>query len=304
MPTKERTFRELVRRYADSKVRTTPRYRRELVRILNRVATRLESAGMDLGIKKMSDAHVMLVFETAGGSLSNRSYEAEMFRTFLKHEKVVTEPLRMPKPDPERPRISPETFAKLHEAALRAGDVRGAIILLLESLTIRRVGISRLRPEDISQSSVQVLDKGRMGGKPRRIPITPEVWEQLQQYLDWRQRQIMATLQRNPSAAIPRRLIIWTRFGSMGDAKTGALDLYVKKCGARCGVNLSHHMMRRMACRELWEAGERPEVAMKITGHSELETFLTYVGSMDAQTAALMSAMLEKRRMVAQPVRT
>lgn len=299
MPTKERTFREAVQRYVQTRSGVTPTYRRTLERILNQIGDRLAEAGLELNVAKMGDREVMAAFETAQGGLSNRRYQADMLRTFLRRNRVVTEPLRTPTPSPERPRIAPEQFVQIHEAALRAGDLRGAAVLLLESLTIRRVGISRLRPEDISPTSVQVLDKGRYGGKPRRIPITPEVWEQLQQYLGWRQREIMRVLAERPEHPIPKRLIIWTHRVRMGDASRTLLDSWVKQCGARCGVNLSHHMMRRMACRELWEATDRPEVAMEISGHSNLKTFLMYVGSMDSQKQALVATMLEKRQTLA-----
>jgi integrase len=295
MPTKERTFMESVRQYADRKIKTTPRYRREIVRTLTRAGERLARAGMELGVRRMGDREVLFVYETAGGGLTNRRYEAEMLRSFLRASGNVTSPLSAPLSVPERPRVTPEAFDSIYEAALRAGDLRGACILLLESLSIRRIGVSRMRPEDLSPSSVTVLDKGRMGGKPRRIPITPEVWEQLQQYLEWRQGEIMRVLAANPTHPIPRRLIVWAKATTMGDARLSALDLYVKACGRRAGVNLSHHMLRRMACRELWENTDKPEVAMEISGHKDLEVFLSYVGSMESQKAALVAKVMESR---------
>jgi integrase len=84
------------------------------------------------------------------------------------------------------------------------------IIYLGADLGLRKVEIKRQKMGDIDlrKRTLDVLHKGRCGGKPGRNPIhelTPLIYGE---YMDWRQKQILDVKQGNPDAKDPGTLII------------------------------------------------------------------------------------------------
>lgn len=297
MPTTIRRYREEVANYAGNRRNTTERHKSELRRVLMHIGDRLEKGGMELHIPSMGNKEVEYVHDTAPGGPQNIYYQTHIFRTFLKRHGIITEPIATPLPEPDRPRTTPEQYDMAYRKALEAGDIVGATVVLLESLTIRRIGVMRLIPKDIKPTHINVLDKGRNGGTPRTIPITPDVWEQLQQYLAWRKQKIQEVLERRPDCPIPTKLIIWVGVNAMGNCGRTKMDSIVLAVGARVGIHLTHHPMRRMGCRELRKVcGDRTDIAMKISGHTDEKTFLTYSGVEEEEKASLMQKMMEERQ--------
>lgn len=266
---------------------------------LQRCARILLSTGLTMNPNKMTQEHLAAIRDGISGRPRNKQFYTEMLRRFLRFLGNPLPNFRWPDYTPDRPRVRPEDWATAMEGCYQANDIRGATVLLLESLSIRRVGITRLKPEDIFQTHILVTGKGRMGGKYRKIPITPEIYLQLQEYIAWRQREIKRVLNNNPQTKIPEKLIIWARVKAMGSCSGKSIDTIVKDAGRRVGVKLTNHPIRRMACRELYEAvkatGKPMRTAMEITGHQNEQVFMTYVGSIEDDARELIQVLVEQR---------
>jgi len=285
----------------------TERYINEVENTVKRCMEILEDHGRLVAPQSVTQNDLALIRECIpfgkNGTQLNKQRHLTLFQSFLKKcGNANTEALQWPEHVPNRPSISPEDFAKVTMECYDNMDIRGATVLLLLSLSARRVAVLRSRPEDIGQDSIILRDKGRGGGKLRRIPLSPEDRDQLQQYLNWRQSQIQRVLSNNPKAKIPDRLIIWARQNAMGNVGKTAIDKLIKNCGRRAGVTLTSHMPRRMTSRELYyackETGEPIDTAMEITGHKDKNIFMQYVGAIDDNKRLLMDKVREHRTLL------
>lgn len=301
MPTIRQRYREAVREYIGAEMALNgAKWRRRAERMLLTAGELLESEGLLEHQKSMTDAHVAAVYRLTSGGTPMKVYATQAFRSMLAAYGVRTRPLRVKRPEPNRPRIGLEDFLTIHRAARAQGDVQGATVLLLGSLTLRAVGMLRLRPQDVNQSEIIVRDKGRMDGAVRRIPITPSIWAQLQDYLDWRQQTILVTIERRPGASIPDSLLIQTR-PRLAPMSYDTLLALCHRCGRRAGMRLSPHMLRRMACRELvQQCGGRLDVAMRISGHKDVQMLMDYAGETADEKRDLIVRMMEERDRMAE----
>jgi integrase len=309
MPRTTEAFSKALREYLkDMEIRGLSNYTLKGARVnLKRGAEILRKNNMTVNPATMTQEHLAVIRDHSSGGIAYRRLLVEWMSRLMKfcgnHQKpfVWTETAR------NRPRITPEEWAECLEACYDSGDIRGATVLLLESLTIRRIGVIRMSPEDIEPTRVKVTGKGRMGGKQRFIPITAEMYALLQDYLGWRKREIKKALAINPQATIPDKLIIWRNGGNLGNMKDWGLDRMLRRVGRRVGVHLTHHMIRRMACRELYylcrETGRAVEDAMAISGHSTHRVFMDYAEITEDDSRTLIVA-LQKRRLLSESERT
>jgi len=267
---------------------------------LKNAAKILDAADVMVAPHRMTKEHLAIVRDETPGSQIYKKMRTETLRRFLKHQGNYIQNFRWVRPEPNRKRIRFEDWALSIEKCWEIGDIRGATVLLLESLTIRGIGVTRMTPDDIMPTCVWTMDKGRLGGKKRKIPITPEIYIQLQQYLDWRRLEVTRILKANPRAEIPTGLIIWTRRAVMGSCTRATIEAIVKGAGRRVGVSLNSHPIRRMACQELFEAVKNSELtiqeAMAISGHENEKDFMIYVGSIEAGSRKLIQTVMDTRK--------
>ncbi len=289
----------------------TERYVIEIEYALEKCRNILTDCKLLVSPSKITQHHLAIIREAIpygkDGNQLNKKRHVKLFRSFLLWCGNKTDHLLWPEHLPNRPRITPEDFARVLMGCYEAKDVRGATVMLMLSLSARRVAVLRARPEDISSTQILLKDKGRGGGKPRTIPIGPEDYAQFVQYLNWRQNEIQRVLRNNSNAKIPDGLFIWTRTNKMGTVSKSTVDSIVEQCGRRVGVKLSSHMPRRMTSRELYyaciEAGLPLDTAMEITGHTDRKTFMEYVGAIDDDKRNLMDKVRENRNKLFTEVR-
>jgi integrase len=307
MPKPIRIYKEQMSEYLrDLEVRgASKEYRQDVRMHLLNAADLLEQQGMMTRPERMTQEHMAIVRDNTGGSIVWKKARTGALWRFMKFCGNYQRNFHWPQVEHHRQRVTWEDWDTALEGCWEAGDIRAATILILESLTIRGIGVLRMKPDDIDQDCVWALDKGRMGGKRRKIPITQQTYFQLRQYLDWRRQEIQRILQNNPSAAMPDSLIIWTRKNTMGNVRNrNTIEDIVKAAGRRVGVKLNSHAIRRMACRELYKQvkasknTENPftlQEAMQISGHEKEQDFLIYVGSVEDGSRQLMEAMMQNR---------
>lgn len=289
----------------------TERYITEVDRAIKRCVKILKEHNQLVHPRNLTEHHLAIIRESIpfgmNGTQNNKRRHIELLRSFLRWTGCELEPLQWPEHVPKRPALPSEDFSRVMQGCYEAKDIRGATVMLLLSLSARRIAVLRAKPEDIQTDRILLKDKGHGGGKERLIPLRPEDHEQLHQYLRWRQQEIQRVLLNNSKASIPEGLIIWTRKNAMGTVGKTSLDNIIKKCGRRVGIHLTSHMPRRMMSRDLYQAckeiGEPIETAMEITGHKDKDTFLIYVGAIEDNKRALMDKVMENRKRLMYQIR-
>jgi integrase len=169
--------------------------------------------------------------------------------------------------------LEPDKAARLRDVAMKADPLTALIVHLELDLCLRRVEIIRLRLRDVHENRLDVLGKGRYGGKPRTVSLVPfESSELIERYMQYR-------LLRWGQAGPDDRLIPLRRT---------ALDNRLKKLKSLAGVKLlGHHTLRRTGGRLMWLAGVPIETIASIMGHESTEMTLQYIGvNLSDQTKA------------------
>lgn len=254
--------------------------------------------------KKINQEHLNYIRENLECGNSRKKYIIGILCAFVKFHGNYQKNFMWPSTIPKRPRVTREQWQVAMEGCYNAGDIIGATVLLLASLGIRRIGIWRMRPDDIKMTHISVLGKGMAGGKLRNVPISMEIYTQLQEYKSWRQQVIDRILQNNPNATVPDKLIISYRKKVMSSACVNTISEICLSAGRRVGIHLTTHMLRRMFCRELYEEAKRSgdfetslQSAIVVTGHEHVHTFMEYVGDIEADSRNLMDRVLASRKM-------
>ena len=107
--------------------------------------------------------------------------------------------------------LSPE------QAVTLLSSVKGfeqMVIHLELCIGMRRVELVQLKASDIKDGVVQILGKGRMGGKPRTNPWHEQTGEVLAAYLKIRDAEIAKARKKDPNVVVPPQLLIYERAGS------------------------------------------------------------------------------------------
>lgn len=157
---------------------------------------------------------------------------------------------------------------------------------------LRRCEVLRLWPSQLhlDNSYVEIVGKGRAGGKWRNIPShrdTPHVLEEFDAY-----RQELVDRARKKSK-IPPELVIWC------DPSSGKLNPYsvegwgwdksaIVPLRKKSGIHFSNHTLRRTFGREMYKAGVDIVTISRIFGHDSIEVTIRYLGiNMDDMQTAM-----------------
>ncbi|HEV2317124.1 MAG TPA: site-specific integrase [Thermoplasmata archaeon] len=159
--------------------------------------------------------------------------------------------------------LSREQLARL----LSSARGRDRLLVALEGLNgLRRIEVLRLRKEDVllDEGCLRVLGKGRDGGKWRKIPIHPTVWEALNA-LPLREAPDGRLFPLSPSGAdqVLARVVRQARMGTEG-------------------ARVSHHDLRRTFGRLAHESGMDLVQLKNLMGHASIDMTVHYIG-LDAE---------------------
>ena len=169
--------------------------------------------------------------------------------------------------------LQPEQAAQVRQTAMEADPLTALIVHLELDLCLRRIELIRLKLRDVHENRLDVLGKGRYGGKLRTVSLVPgESQGLIAEYLRYR-------LLRWGEAGPEDRLIPLER---------SALDRRLKELQKLAGVEFQgHHTLRRTGGRLMWLAGVQIETIASIMGHESTEMTLRYIGvNLSDQTKA------------------
>jgi len=167
-------------------------------------------------------------------------------------------------------------------------DPLTALVVHLElDLMLRRIEVLRLKVQDVRKDSIEVLGKGRFGGKPRTVSLTPGESEAIiGRWLEVRNDLLSRTIGQQTD-----KLAVYLREGKLLPYKRSALDAVLDRLKRESGISFKgHHTLRRTGGRLMWQEGVAIETVASIMGHETTEMTLRYIGvNLDDQAKAFQT---------------
>ena len=157
---------------------------------------------------------------------------------------------------------------RLYAAARPA--MRMALVLGF-GLGLRLGELAAARLDDI-RDGVLLVRRGK-GGKGRAVPLGAEVEGEVRAYVEGHRARVVA----RGGGADPGTILVHIYRGTVRSYCPRSLGVSLSTLGARLGVRLSPHDMRRTFATELADRGAGLEVVSELLGHEDLETTRRYV---------------------------
>jgi len=170
---------------------------------------------------------------------------------------------------------------KAMQLKLSAQGIECMIVHCELDLGMRRIEMLRLKVSDFSAGrihSVNLLGKGRYGGKPRTINWHPETARILEEYLELRNGEIAKARRKNPGVQVPQNLLIYERGGKLHAYQKSSIENFENKMGKRLGFHFSNHDLRRTCGRMMYRSGVSIELIARKFGHTDTRTTMKYLG--------------------------
>ncbi len=238
--------------------------------------------------KRVTKENLEYLLENMTGRVANRKFNWTAYAGFLKwcgndaiHDKK-------PKwPNEQRMKVdwlTEEEAYTVRETAMGMDPLSALIVHLELDLCLRRCEVMRLRMQDIHKNRIDVLGKGRMGGKWRTVKLGLDSGAILSRWLEARQQ--LQTLTEGPQT---EQLIVYLMEKKLVPYGRSALDYILERVGTASGICFKgHHTLRRTGGRLMWLEEVPIETIASIMGHSSTQTTLGYIGvNLDDQGKAL-----------------
>jgi integrase/recombinase XerD len=265
-------------------IRTLGTYRYELNRIFNA----LYSEGLTVNPEDIKEKEInYLRREFLEGSPRYVRFRIAIVGSFLKWKgNNIVERMRISWPNDMRINadwLTDEQAVELKKRAIQPG-IQSIIIALELGMGLRRIEIIRLKIKDINENTIEVLGKGRNGGKLRTIPIQGYMKERINSWIVERNKIISKAKAINPHVKIPDSLLIYERNGRIGSYKKTAIDKKLKDVAREfqtkygSDFHFSNHTLRRTFGRMAWRKGIEIETIAHILGHENTIQTKKYLG--------------------------
>ena len=250
---------------------------------LNRMFGILKDNGYPINPRAIGKKELVFLRDVGlDGSNRYKSNQIGILMGFLKHagnKEVVKLKISFGNTSPTKIRwLEDKQAAKVK--AMASGMTKMLIHCEME-LGMRRIEVLRLKVSDFLPGlrwKVNLLGKGRNGGKPRQIAChrhTPEVFEE---FLALRNEEVRKARAKNPDVDVPEDLFIYERKGELHPYKKTAIDNMLARLGEEVGFEFSNHDLRRTCGRMLHRAGVKIEEIARIFGHSDTRMTVRYLG--------------------------
>ncbi len=297
MPNSIRRFRAKRDEYLTAKKRsgicdnTIKSYRYEL----DRSFEALDKAGKQTATNLIGPDDIdFLMTEGYSGSAGNRRWRLSILETFLEWcgNRVVSK-MMLGWPQDMRTNVD---WLEPEEAKALKSSVEGMarVVVHLElDLLMRRIEVRRVMCHDFGGAYVNVLGKGRNGGKWRTVHYSRDTKEIIGEWLLERRKIVARARKKNPSVSDPGNLLIYERGGELHAYGDTAIDKIV--CGTRVRMEelygraftFSNHTLRRTGGRMMFRAGVPLATISNIMGHESVAQTIKYLGiNLDDQADA------------------
>ena len=168
------------------------------------------------------------------------------------------------------------------------------LVIHLELCTgLRRIEVARLKTSSIKNRHLDVLGKGRMGGKPRIVPFHKDTQKIIDMYAEYRHDLLTRSMNHwGADVEIPDQFMIWIDENDIlhpySTVKTTGIDKIVAGVEKSLPFHFSNHTLRRTFGRTLHKAKAPLVSIMKLLGHDDVKTTIQYLGlNFDDMTEAM-----------------
>jgi integrase/recombinase XerD len=168
------------------------------------------------------------------------------------------------------------------------------VVIHLElGLLMRRVEVIRVKCENFGGACMNVLGKGKNGGKWRTVHFSKDTREIIGEWLLERRKIVARAKEKNPTVSDPGNLLIYERGGELHEYGDTAIDKIVsgtrKKLEELYGraFTFSNHTLRRTGGRMMFGAKVPIATISNIMGHESVTQTIKYLGiNLDDQADA------------------
>jgi integrase len=257
----------------------------EYSRLIRQALDALGEAGLEVSPRRIGEEEISFVYTDLYSHLTPHTARLHLsiIGTWLKrmaHNPVVE---NMCLEWPEDLRINakwlePAQAKQLRNAAI--GMERMVVHLELDCL-MRRCEVLRLTVRDFRGGQIDVLGKGRLGGKRRSIPYHPKTPAELRYCMQLREAMAEAAQRRHGVAAVPDAVVVWERGGVLHAYQESGVDKMLKRAAERADLpqeSVANHVLRRTGARIQWLAGTPIATIMRTLGHATEEQTIGYLG--------------------------
>jgi integrase len=175
-------------------------------------------------------------------------------------------------------------------------------------LGFRRIEVMRIRVIDEKTNHMEVLGKGKYGGKWRNVQKHPLSDTVLDEWRDHRSELIfnhtrIAKKRRIKNPKNPQHLLIYGKNGHISGYSPNSensINRIIRNIGDRCGLVVSNHDLRRTFGRGLWEAlGRRDlETVAEQMGIYDINVCKEYLGIKEDEKAEAMKKLHEYQQKI------
>ena len=175
--------------------------------------------------------------------------------------------------------LTPDEAQKVLDTELPPNQKLAVVLALCMGL--RKVELIRLRLQDIdyNKECINVIGKGRAGGKLRLVPFHSRFLPALNDYLKYRTDMVRKSIFDTPD-----NLLIWydradRSTKAYNSVKASGMDCLIRRASVKCEVHFSAHTLRRTFGRLMWLSGVPVVVIARMLGPSSTEQTLDYIGA-------------------------
>ena len=163
------------------------------------------------------------------------------------------------------------TFIDIDEfkTVLSKADEEARLILALgTTMGLRRFEIAGIKLSDLRGRNLVIRGKGHgENGKVVEMEITKSVQDAIDDYIPIRQ----AILTKHGDRSEGNLLVRTTTFAG-GPFTPACVDTVMQKLSEKSGISITSHVMRRLYCTSLYEAGTDLDTLRRMMRHSSLDT--------------------------------
>lgn len=293
MPTKERLFNAKLEEFLElkSKQRRSEQTIKDYRWLLRKTLHQMKEGGREMNPKWWTEDDVNWIRDHAYAHLepgvARRQFSILAdFANFCGN--TVIRDMHMEWPRDRRIHVdwlTPQEAIKVMEVT---EGIERIVIHLQLCLGLRRVEVLRMKISDIKLGYVNILGKGKMGGKRRTSPFHRDTAAELEHYFRIRDHEIAKARTKNPAVPVPDSLLIYERAGQLHAYKRSFVDKLIARVAVRIGTKFTNHTLRRTFGRLLWLAGVPLETIKEILGHEDTKTTILYLGlNMDDKSDAM-----------------
>lgn len=259
--------------------------------LILKINRQLMAAGLEANPRKWTEHTILFIRDVAFAHLRLPVARREMsvLNSYAQfHGNTVIKDMELEWPRDDRIHVDWLTPEQANQVMEAAEGIERIVVHLELNIGLRRVEVLRLKVTDIELGFMQILGKGRQGGKPRTNPFHPDTVAELNLYHLIREAEVAKAKAKNPGVQVPSSLLIYEWRGELHPYKRSALDKMLARVSKRAGVKFTNHTLRRTYGRTLWLASVPIETIAELMGHEDTRTTILYLGlNMDDKASAM-----------------